>query len=111
MAFAQTLIDQSGPLPVSVTFNAPSDGEVVFLVSGSVWTSTQNEMIGINILLDGNEIGEAEIFSNGPTTHRAVVPQYITTKLTLGSHTLTLTPSTSATTSDINDSYRVMVLF
>lgn len=39
MALVQTLISVAGPLPLSQTFNAKGDGDVVFYLSGSAWKS------------------------------------------------------------------------
>lgn len=46
-------------------------------VNGSVWTQTADRMMGILIQIDGQIVGNAQIFSNGEGTHRAVVPAYI----------------------------------
>jgi hypothetical protein len=79
-------------------------------VLGSVWTQTANQMIGIQVAVDGNVIGIANVFSNTASTHRPVVPVYLPIKLTQGSHTLefTLAPGTT-TTSDLNDFYSAVL--
>ncbi|MDQ3817604.1 MAG: hypothetical protein M3362_07935 [Acidobacteriota bacterium] len=43
-------------------------------VNGSVWAQETDAIIGIGIEVDGQNIGYAQIFSNGNTTHRPVVP-------------------------------------
>ena len=105
----QIIINQAGPLPIQMTFQAPSDAPLVLVVSGSVWAASANAAIGINIALDGQSIGAAQIFSNGPTTHRAVVPAYLPAQLKQGSHTLSLTALTGATQSDVNDFYTAII--
>ncbi|MCB0713262.1 MAG: hypothetical protein KDD67_13100 [Ignavibacteriae bacterium] len=109
MAQVQVVINQVGPLPITQTFTSEIDMEAMLFVSGSVWSNDANQMIGIEVLLDGEALGAAEIFSNGATTHRAVVPQYIPINLTIGDHTITLQASTGETVSDYNDFYRVLV--
>ncbi|MGE3800078.1 MAG: hypothetical protein AB7H80_03590 [Candidatus Kapaibacterium sp.] len=109
MAQVQVLINQAGPLPITQKFTSDIQMEAMLFVAGSVWCNDANQMIGIEVLLDGNALGAAEIFSNGPSTHRAVVPQYIPIDLTLGGHTLTLQASTTETVSDYNDFYRVLL--
>lgn len=104
----QVILSAVGPLPVKATFNAPGDMPMYIEVNGSIWTQTANQMIGINIDLDGTIIGTAQIFSNGASTHRAVVPAWVPVKLTQGQHTLTLTTA-SATVSDSNDSFVVVL--
>ncbi|MGH9802092.1 MAG: hypothetical protein ACRD82_17155, partial [Blastocatellia bacterium] len=87
----QVLLNAAGPLPLSVTFAAESDDPITFFVAGSCWTQTTNAEIGFAVILDGTQIGVATIFSNGPTTHRAVVPQFIPWQFDeMGNHTLEL---------------------
>ena len=98
MAVQVLIANQKGALPIQATFMAPGDMPMYLEVSGSVWTTTANQMIGIQIAVDGNVIGTASIFSNTASTHRAVVPVYLPIKLAQGSHTIQLTGSTSVTT-------------
>ena len=107
----QVIISQKGPLPISVGFNAPGDMPVYFEVNGSVWTTTANNMIGIQVELDGQVLGQAQIFSNTASTHRAVVPGYFPVKLTYGQqHKLTLSAVPgSTTTSDFNDFFTAVI--
>jgi len=65
-------------------------------------------MIGINVAIDGTAVGTANIFSNGASTHRAVVPVYIPIQLKQGQHTIALTAA-SSTVSDFNDLYTVVI--
>ena len=105
----QIVIQQAGPLPVTVNFNAIGDMAMMLEVSGSVWSQAANNMIGIGIKLDGNVIGAAQIFCNGTATHRAVVPAYIPIQLTQGQHTLSLYQNTPGTVSDFNDFYTAVI--
>ena len=103
----QMIINQVGPLPITASFNSVGDSPMYLEVNGSVWTQTTNQMIGIDIALDGQVIGTAKIFSNGNTTHRAVVPAYIQVKLAQGPHKLTLSANNSV--SDFNDFYTAVI--
>jgi hypothetical protein len=105
----QVLISQKGPLPIKTTFNALGDSPMYLEVNGSVWTQTANNMIGIQIELDGAVVGTANIFSNAASTHRAVVPAYIPIKLQQGQHTLALSPAPGTTVSDLNDLYTAVI--
>jgi hypothetical protein len=101
--------NQSGPLPISATFNAPSDAPIVLEVTGSVWSEYAGLMVGIGIDLDGNQIGTAQIFANPATTHMAVVPAYITIQLSQGQHTINLFRISGETESDSNDLYNAVL--
>jgi hypothetical protein len=106
----QIVVSQKGPLPITATFQALGDLTMTLVVHGSVWTQSSNQLIGIVIQLDGQTIGQAQIFSNGSATHRAVVPAYIPVNLSYGQHKLTLSALPSGgTTSDFNDFYTAVL--
>ena len=110
MAVQVLIGNQKGPLPIKATFMAPGDMPMYLEVAGSVWTTTANQMIGIQITLDGNLIGTANIFSNTASTHRAAVPVYLPIKLTQGQHTIQLSVAAN-TVSDLNDLYTAVLHF
>jgi len=105
----QVVISQKGPLPITATFQALGDMAMTLEVNGSVWTQTSNQMIGIAIQLDGQAIGNAQIFSNANTTHRAVVPAYLPVQLAFGQHKLTLSAMPGGTVSDVNDFFTAVL--
>jgi len=111
MPVMSILNQAKGGLPISASFSAPTDGPACLVLSGSVWTGTANQMIGVGLELDGVLLGSASIFSNLATTHRAVVPSYIPVNLTFGTHKLTLVPTTATTTSDFNDLFDVVLIY
>ena len=117
MAQPQILIDEVGPLPITETITLGSTGPATLFVSGSVWTQQLNTLIGIEVLLDGEQVGTAEIWSNGTGTHRSVVPKFLPITLNkpfTGSpptnpptYTFTLQALNSNTISDLNDNFQV----
>ena len=109
MAVQVLIGNQKGPLPIQATFMAPGDMPMNLEVTGSVWTQTANQMIGIQVAIDGNVVGTANIFSNANATHRAVVPVYIPVKLAQGSHTIALSAAPGGTVSDYNDLYTAVL--
>ena len=110
MAVQVIIGNQVGPLPIKASFMAPGDMPMYLEVQGSVWTQTANNLIGIEVAIDGNVVGTANIFSNGSTTHRAVVPVYLPVKLGQGSHTIQLSVAPNTTTvSDLNDRFTAVL--
>ena len=105
----QVIVQKVGPLPITATFQARGDMPMYLEVNGSVWSQSVNVVIGIDVKLDGQDIGKARIWSNGNATHRSVVPAYIPIKLTQGQHTLTLSTATAQTVSDLNDYYTAVI--
>ena len=73
--------------------------------------------IGIEVAWEGTALGAATIFSNGPSTHRAVVPKTFALALDKPwdpngdppTYTLTLSPMNADTISDRNDSYHIVL--
>jgi hypothetical protein len=108
MAVQLIINNQKGALPITATFNAIGDSPMILEVNGSVWATSPNVMTGIDIAIDGQAIGTAHIFSNGASTHRAVVPAYIEVKLSQGQHKLTLSAAAN-TVSDFNDFYTAVI--
>ena len=106
----QMILSQKGPLPITATFNAPGDMAVYLEINGSVWTQTANQMIGIQVQLDGANLGQANIFSNTASTHRAVVPAYFQVQLKYGvPHKLVLSAAPGGTVSDLNDIFTAVI--
>jgi hypothetical protein len=106
----QVLLSQPGPLPITTNFKTLSDARVYLEVNGSVWTQSANSMIGIQVAIDGAAVGTAQIFSNTPSTHRAVVPVFIPLQLAFGQHSITLsTIAGSTTVSDYNDLFSAVI--
>jgi len=103
----QVLIQQAGPLPIKAAFNAPSDSPMYLEVNGSVWSPSNNTLIGISVQVDSNVLGQAEIFSNGSGTHRSVVPGYFQVQLDEGQHAIVL--ANSGGVSDSNDFYTAVL--
>jgi hypothetical protein len=111
MAVLSILNQKAGPLPITATFNSPTNAPATIYIAGSVWSPNANKMIGISVQLDGQAIGSSQIFSNGSATHRATVPSFIPVTLTIGPHTLTLAKANGDTTSDVNDFFEAMLLY
>jgi len=103
----QVLIQQAGPLPIKAVFNAPSDQAMYLEVNGSVWSQSDNTMIGISVQVDNSVLGQAQIFSNGNGTHRSVVPGYFQVQLGEGQHAIIL--ANSGGVSDSNDFYTAVL--
>ena len=107
----QTVIAQNGPLPITATFSAESDAEMVMVVSGSVWSSAPGQWGGVQIMLDGNVIGEAAVFFNEANSHRAFITTLIPVTVAFGQHTVDLALVTNNTMIDANDWLNVYLMY
>lgn len=119
MAQPQIIINQAGGLPITASLQIASDGPATLILSGSVWSPTADRLIGIAIEMDGQTVGDAVIFSNTPSVHRAVVSVHLPIELDKPwtgdppmppTYTFTLLPLNADTTSDSNDWYQVTLL-
>jgi hypothetical protein len=117
MVEAMILLDASGPLPVKATFQAPSDGSVMFFLSGSGYNSMQPTVIGINLLLDGAVIGKATCFAT--TSYAIQTPAHWTMRstfiavnnLTPGEHTVSVAAQDYGTMTDGYDTFQVTLFY
>ncbi len=118
MTDRQIIINHSGPLPLSADVQTGSNGSAMLFLSGSVWTQEQAGEIGIVVSLDGQEVGQAVIWSNEPAEHRAVVPVFIQIELDkpwpseteVPTYTFTLAPLNTDTLSDVNDWFQLSLV-
>jgi hypothetical protein len=111
MAELQQIIAQAGPLPIKATATIETDGPTIVTLAGSVWTPTSETMTGVLLTIDDDAEIAAQIFSNEPNTHRAVVPVAVPYTFAIGDHAFTLTPLNANTTSDFNDYFYVTVQY
>lgn len=107
----QTVIAQNGPLPIKGTFSPRSDTGGVVIVSGSAWSNAAGQWVGVQVLLDGNVIGEAAVFCNEAGSHRALITTFIPIDAAFGQHTITLEAVSPATQCDGNDFLNVYVAY
>lgn len=113
MANALVIFDGAGPLPQSATFNSPTDGPAVFVLSGTAYTESAPVLIGINLSLDGAVIGSgAMCWANQNDNHQAMRTTFIPYGgLSIGEHTIELTNAFSNTITDENDRFQVTLLY
>lgn len=110
MAFAKTLIQSQGPLPLKVTFQAPADGPVFFMLSGSAWTTNAPTMLKVFLQLDGTTIGTASVYANQSSIHQALVSIVAPANLTDGQHAIAVV-ATGNTVTDLNDNFQVTLIY
>jgi hypothetical protein len=105
------IINQPGPLPLSAQFTAPLDGPALLVVTSSLWSTTANTVLQLNVALDGTQIGSGKVFSNAPNTHRALPTLFIGFVLASGQHTLTMSLGGANMTSDLNDFFNASLIY
>ena len=111
MADAIQVIGQKGPLPITYTFQVENDGPTLILLSCSAWTQTANNMLEVDLLVDGVGIASASLFGNTPNQHMALVSVPMLSTFSIGEHTFTLQAGNAQTVSDFNDFFYVTLLY
>lgn len=114
----QIIINGAGPLPLSAPIQTGSSGPAMLFLSGSVWTQEEAGEIGVVVSVDGQQVGQAAIWSNAPAVHRAVVPVFIAIELDtpwptdteMPTYTFELAPMNAQTVSDQNDWYQLSLV-
>jgi hypothetical protein len=101
------LINQTGPLPITVTFNAPADGPVSFFLSGSGWTQHSGTGVWLELALDGVKVASSGVYANNASVHLTTVPVFAAANLAAGEHSLTLNLGNPTTLTDANDYFHV----
>lgn len=109
----QILIDQAGPLPISIEIDDPGDIPVIIEFSGSCYTNKNIGLTGINLQINGQDQGNSLIWANQLNVHLATVPKAISVNLDPsqarpGKHTITLTNAPNTVT-DLNDWFTVLI--
>jgi hypothetical protein len=107
MNVPQILINAVGPVTLSATFFCAGSTQVL-QVSGSAWTNNPG-LIGVNIVVDGNNVGACRGFTNEAASHKTLVEQKVILHLTPGSHQIQLTALNNTTNTDLNDNFNVLL--
>lgn len=109
---ALVIYDGNGPLPVSANFDSPTDGGVVFVLTGTTRTDSAPDLTGIQLSLDGTAIGSAAMcWANQNDNHMAMRPTFTPYEgLTIGSHSIEIT-NYGNTITDVNDYFQVTMLY
>lgn len=106
----EVLFITPGPLPMSpFAFQSDRDTPLLIYVAGSVQGTQTNPVLGVNVLIDGNPIGTANISTDENNVRRTLVATLLPVTLPFGSHTIQLTPL-DGTTTDSDDMFTAAVV-
>lgn len=67
-------VNEPGPLPLSAEVAPTGNAKEVIFISGSCFADQDNQMIGFEVLINGEVVGASKIFSDAKKQHRATVP-------------------------------------
>lgn len=112
MANVTVLLDQSGPLQITLKFDSEIEGPVAFLLTGTAFTTAAPTMIAFVLVLDGQIIGKAALYANLNLNHQALRTTMIPfDNMTIGTHTLVISANNINTKTDFNDYFQVTMIY
>ncbi len=107
---AKEVIDTNGALPKEGTYNKRRGGTLIISAAGSGWSSNKDQLIGMDVFVNGNKVGTAQVYTNEKLSHKAFVPTFeVLNKVPKGSVKIELKALNGDTKTDQNDFFRVTV--
>jgi hypothetical protein len=102
-----TPVANDAAFPVNAPFGSHG-GKLDVQFAGSAWANAAGK-ISVNLLLDGIAIATASVFTNEPTSHKALVPVNVQTHPEHGQHTFSVAAANGNTNIDFNDFFTITV--
>ena len=106
---AKEVIAANGPLPASGTYKSKG-GRLIISAAGSGWSGTKDQLIGMTVSVNNQQVGTAETWTNEPASHKAFVSVFPVVTPPKGNVTIKLDKLNAQTNTDQNDRYRVTVV-
>jgi hypothetical protein len=102
-----TTVANDTPYPVDVPFTS-NGGPLLVFFAGSAWSAAGGKVTA-NLLLDGNVLTSASVYTNEKESHKALVPVFAyTCSIAAGSHKFTVGKGAN-TEIDANDYFTITV--
>ena len=73
---AKEVINTNGALPKEGTYNKRRGGTLIVSAAGSGFSDTENKTIGMEVFVNGNRVGTAQVYTNEKLSHKAFVPAF-----------------------------------
>ena len=108
---SQVIINQVGPLPISVPATWPSDRTVLVAVSGSAFTQQANTPLAVKLSIHSTGIGTLQLFANSAGTHMVLPAGFFSVSGVIGGATVTLSAANGSTLTDKNDLFTVALIY
>jgi hypothetical protein len=102
-----TPVVNNAAYPFNATFNSQG-GKLSIQFAGSAFSSRAGK-VSVDLLMDGNVIATASVFTNEVNSHKALVSVTVVISAASGSHTFSVAPSSASTKVDQNDYFTVTV--
>ena len=107
---AKEVINANGALPKEGTYNKRRGGTLIVSAAGSGFSDTENKTIGMEVFVNGNKVGTAQVYTNEKLSHKAFVPAFaVVNRVPKGAVKIELKPLNADTKTDQNDFFRVTV--
>lgn len=112
MNIEQLFVQKINSLPFEIAFSVSSSSSLMLYVNASAYSNKANAPIGLNITVDGHQLGQVRVFANEASSHKALVPLMLPTELDpTKEHTMKVTAGTTSTVADSNDTIAVSAIY
>jgi hypothetical protein len=108
---SQVVINQAGPLPITMKLSWPSTETVLVAVSGSAWSQKPNSMMAVKLTIHSTTIGTLQLFANAAGTHLAFPTAFFAVNGEFGETSIVLTAVDGNTLTDQNDHFTVALIY
>jgi hypothetical protein len=107
---AKEVINTNGALPKEGTYNKRRGGTLIVSAAGSGFSDTGEKTIGMEVWVDGKNVGTAQVYTNEKLSHKAFVPAFaVVNGVPKGPVKIELKALNGDTKTDQNDFFRVTV--
>jgi hypothetical protein len=106
----QTIIHATGPLPLSEAFTPEADGPVVFIATGTAWSTSAPNKIGFEVSLNGAVIGSVTMFANQNSVHMTLPTLFMNATIPSNQPQKISITALDHTVTDFNDHFVVQLL-
>jgi hypothetical protein len=90
--------------PLSVQFTPEDTAPALLYITASAFSTAPNQLIGVNVAIDGQPLGSLMLYANEGKSHKALVAKLFQVQFDeIRPHTLTLSPATPYTICDPDD--------
>jgi hypothetical protein len=107
----QVIINQVGPLPITVPVTWPSDRTVLVAVSGSAFAQQPNTTLAVSLHIYSTLIGTLQLMSNPAGTHLALPDAFFAPEGIIGPTSIILSAANGTTLTDKNDLFTVALIY
>jgi hypothetical protein len=108
---SKVVINQAGPLPITVPVSWPSDRAVLVSVSGSAFTQQAGSQLAVKLSIHSTGMGTLQLTANAAGTHMVLPTGFFDVNGVIGGADIVLSAANGTTLTDKNDLFTVALIY